>query len=163
MMIIAFSFLFCVLLGRVTMGPLFFLVAFPGIVLHEMAHYVIAAALNGKPEPISLIPKKEPDGTWVLGSVHFYPSWWNAGFVALAPLYILPAIGWVLFNNLQDDSPQDIVIGGYLLACIAWGSGPSAADWKIAFSRPIGTVVLLLGLGSLVQAVGTKMLAHVNF
>jgi hypothetical protein len=162
MSVLVVAFLSCILLGRVKSGPLFFLVAFPGVVLHEIAHYVIALLLRGAPEPISLMPKKDPDGTWVLGSVTFYPSWWNAGFVALAPMYVLPAIGWGLFHSVQGDSLTDILLGGYLIACIAWGSRPSGADWKIAFSRPIGTLVLLIGLGFFVQAFGTDVLARLN-
>lgn len=162
MMILLFAVISSVLLGRVRSGPLFWFVAFPGVVLHELSHYVIAIVLRGKPEPMNLVPQKQPTGEWVFGSVIFYPSWWNAGFVALAPMYVLPAVGWALYSNLQDDALMDIVFGGYLLACIAWGSKPSSADWKIALSRPIGTIALLLSLGGLMQAVWPDILASLG-
>jgi hypothetical protein len=163
MTILLVAFLSCIFLGKVKSGPLFFLVAFPGVVLHELAHYVTALLLRGTPEPISLVPHKQADGSWVLGSVTFYPSWWNAGFVALAPLYVLPSIGYVLFHHLQAENPRDILIGGYLLACIAWGCIPSSADWKIALSRPLGTVVLLLGLAAVVNEISGGVWSQVNF
>jgi len=150
--------LVCVIwLGRVQSGPLFFLVAFPGVVLHELAHYVTAVILRGRPEPISLVPKKRPDGVWVLGSVTFVPTWWNAGFVALAPLYVLPLIGWVVYWNLHAGSVDEVLIGGYLLACIAWGFRPSRTDWGVAFDYPLGTVALLLLLAFFVQSTGRSM------
>lgn len=150
------------LLGRVKSGPFFFVIAFPGVVLHELSHYLVAIALRGAPEPISLVPKKRADGTWVLGSVTFYPSWWNAGFVALAPLYVLPLLGWGIYHALRNGSFAEMSLGGYLLACIAWGMRPSGADWSIALSRPLGSLVVLAGVGLALQQIGLEVLAVWN-
>jgi hypothetical protein len=150
------------LLGRITSGPFFFLVAFPGVVLHEVSHFVIAVVLRGAPEPINLAPRKSADGTWVLGSVTFYPSWWNAGFIALAPLYVLPLLGWGIYCALHDGSLAEMLLGGYLLACLAWGMHPSRADWSIALSRPLGTLVVLGGVGLALQQIGLELVAAWN-
>lgn len=133
-------------LGRITVGPCFFLIAFPGVLVHELSHAFTAAILGAQPEPMNLVPKKEVDGSWTLGSVVFYPRWWNAGFVALAPMYILPALAWALYSHLANGSITEILVGGYLIACLAWGAIPSRADWSIALSRPAGTIVVLLAM-----------------
>lgn len=163
MMIFTVAILCSFLFARVTSGPLYFLAVFPGVLLHELAHFLVATVLYGQPGPIRLFPKKTPEGTWVLGSVEFFPSWWNAGFVALAPLYILPAVGWVLFREFHTGDIQDVCLGGYLLACIGRGSVPSSADWNIAFRWPLGTVLVLGGLGYAISEVGAEVFSHSFF
>lgn len=151
------------LFGRVTSGPLYFLAVFPGVLLHELAHFLVATVLYGRPGPIRLFPKKTPEGGWVLGSVEFFPSWWNAGFVALAPLYILPAVGWVLFREFHAGGIQDVCLGGYLLACVVRGAVPSSADWNIAFRWPLGTIVVMGGLAYAISEAGTAVFRHSYF
>lgn len=145
MIILVVGLIFYVLLGGVRAGPLYFLVAFPGIFLHEFAHFLVALVTNGKPEGINLIPKKEANGDWTLGYVMFEPSWWNAGFVALAPLLLLPLASVVLYQSLYPASGLETLVGGYLLGCFARGAIPSRTDWKIAFRYPAGTAVIFVG------------------
>ena len=152
MIILAVALVFYFLLGGVTAGPLYFLVAFPGIFLHEFAHWLVAVVTNGKPDGIHLIPKKEANGDWTLGYVMFEPSWWNAGFVALAPLLLLPVAGVALYHQLQPPTVTGTIVGGYLLGCIARGCAPSRADWSIAFRYPIGTAIILLGMAFVGQS-----------
>lgn len=162
-MLLAVAILCTIFIGRVTSGPMYFLVTFPGVLLHELAHFIVATALNGRPGPIRLFPRKEADGTWVLGSVSFHPSWWNAGFVALAPLFVLPAFAWVLLPYFAGGELRDSVIGGYLLACLVRGAIPSPADWTIAFTWPLGTVVLLVGAGYLASEFAAQVFSQSYF
>lgn len=146
MMILLVAIAAGLILGRITVGPCFFLIAFPGVLMHELSHAFTAGLLGGHPEPMNLVPKKDANGGWTLGSVIFYPTWWNAGFVALAPMYILPAVAWALYSHLANGTLTEVLVGGYLIACLVWGSIPSRADWNIALTRPAGTVVVLLGM-----------------
>ena len=152
-----------IFLGRVTSGPLYFFATFPGVLLHELAHFLVASVLNGRPGPIRLFPRKADDGSWELGSVTFYPSCWNAGFVALAPLYVLPALGWVAYPYLAGGNFQDNLAGGYLLACLVRGTVPSSADWTIAFTWPLGTALLLIGAALLAVETVNRVLSQSFF
>jgi hypothetical protein len=163
MMLLTVAILCTFLFGRVTSGPLYFLAIFPGVLLHELAHFLVATVLYGEPGPIRLFPKKRADETWELGSVTFSPSWWNAGFVALAPLYVLPVVAWVVFREFHTGSIQDVCMGGYLLACIGRGSVPSGADWDIAFRWPLGTLVVLGGLCYAASVVASEVFSQSFF
>ena len=64
---------------------LYAVVTLPGTFLHELAHYVAAATLNGHPGNFNLVPNGN-----TLGSVTFRPNWYNAATVGLAPLLLAP-------------------------------------------------------------------------
>lgn len=159
MMILLVAIAAGLVLGRINVGPCFFIIAFPGVLVHELSHAFTAGILGGHPEPMKLVPRKEKDGSWTMGSVVFYPTWWNAGFVALAPMYILPALGWLLYTHLANGSLLEILVGGYLIACLAWGSIPSRADWQIALARPAGTAVVLLGMYAAITVLAQNRIA----
>lgn len=142
MTILLVAILISILLGRITVGPLFFLVAFPGVVLHEFAHFLVALVLGARPTAINLIPKRDGPNGWILGSVPFNACWWSSGFVALAPLFLLPLLGWALFSEADNESWLQIGLVGYAIGCISWACIPSRTDWALAFRYPFGTVVL---------------------
>lgn len=122
-----------------------FVLGFPGVVIHELAHFFVAFLLLANPESINLVPKREGD-RWILGSVRFEASWWSAGPAALAPLYILPCVIYVLACVACGTAPLWQFAAGYSCAAIAWGAMPSLEDWKIAVVHPIGTAFLAAGL-----------------
>jgi hypothetical protein len=119
-----------------------FVLGFPGVVCHELAHFIVAFILMSDPMPISLIPHREGD-RWVLGSVSFTAHWWSAGPAALAPLYLLPGLIYVLFVHAGQWPPGWQIVSGYFCATLAWGLMPSPADWQIAFFSPVGTLFWL--------------------
>lgn len=126
------------------MGPgyLFFLAAFPGTLAHELAHYFTALVMKGRPHPINMVPKKDGN-IWTLGSVVFYPTWWNGSFVALAPLLLMPvAYGMAVHANNVETTAQLWL--GYLAGCFLNSSIPSPADWDIAARFPFGLTLLAL-------------------
>lgn len=133
-------FLLATLAYRMRPGLLFFLAAFPGTLTHELSHYLAALALKGKPQSISLIPRREGD-VWVLGSVSFYPTWWNGSFIALAPAVLVPLSYWIGHLALGSESVNSAILG-YLAGCTVNSGVPSRADWGIAFRYPAGMLVL---------------------
>ena len=104
--------------------------------------------MNGQPVRFSVIPRREGRG-YVLGSVHFANlRWYNAFFIGMAPLLMLP-LAYALFLWRLGARP---VLGWpeaamvYLLANLVFGSVPSWQDVRTAARSPIGWVLLAVGL-----------------
>lgn len=49
-------------------------VLFPGVLLHELSHWLTATLLGVRTGGFSLIPRRQPDGTLQLGYVEYYKS-----------------------------------------------------------------------------------------
>ena len=128
---------------------LFSLLALPGTICHELCHWMVGRLLNGRPVRFTVIPKREGRGL-VLGSVALANlRWYNAFFIGLAPLLLLPA-AYGLFLWRLGRSP---VLGwpeagmGFLLANLLFGAIPSGQDLRIAARSPIGWLLLAGALG----------------
>jgi len=113
----------------------------PGLICHELAHFLVATVTGSDPSPISLFPKRIKGG-WELGSVRFSPGWSTAGFVALAPLYLLPPIAVLVVHEFAKAAAGEQALAGYVVATLIWGAWPSGPDWKIALRYPLGTFIL---------------------
>lgn len=122
-----------------------YLLALPGLIGHELAHFLIAWVLCAEPRPIKLYPVKDEDGGWTLGSVDFTPAWWSAGAIAIAPLYLLVPVIYLLFHLAYRWTLGWQLAAGYLAAVLTWNALPSGKDWGIAIRYPIGTIFLLGG------------------
>ena len=62
----------------------------PGVILHELAHYLVGTLLQADPTRFNLIPERRIDGRWTLGSVTFRKvNAFNAVPIAFAPLGLL--------------------------------------------------------------------------
>ena len=128
---------------------LFSLMALPGTVCHEFCHWMVGSLLNGRPVHFTVLPRREGRG-FVLGSVALANlRWYNAFFIGLAPMLLLPtAYGlflWRLSRNPVIGWPEAGII--FLLANLVFGSMPSWQDLRIAARSPIGWLLLA---GSLV-------------
>lgn len=87
--------------------------SFFGVVGHELAHYLVGFICGAKPQSISLIPEKQSDGSWVLGTVSFSNlTWWNSVPTAMAPLLLLP----LAMTGLHYAIPSALNEQAYLLA-----------------------------------------------
>lgn len=120
------------------------LLALPGTLCHEACHWVVGALLKGRPTHFTVLPRREGRG-FVLGSVGFGNlRWYNAFFIGLAPLLLLPlAYGiflWRLGGNPELGWPEAAVM--FLLANLLFGSLPSWQDLRIAARSPIGWLLL---------------------
>ena len=116
----------------------------PGTVLHETMHFLVGLVLNARPTSYDLIPRRDGNGNYVMGSVGFRNiTSYNAIPAALAPLFLLP-IGYYLniwyFNNVGINLLNYIF---YILlqTIIIENAVPSSTDFKVAFSYPLGLLI----------------------
>ena len=125
------------------------LLALPGTFCHELCHWVVGKALNGQPVHFTVIPRREGRG-YVLGSVGFVNlRWYNAFFVGMAPLLLLPAAYllflWRLGARPVIGWPEAAMV--FLLASLIFGAVPSVQDLRIAGRWPLGWFLLAGALG----------------
>ena len=123
---------------------LFSLLALPGTVCHELCHWLVGSLLNGRPVHFTVVPRREGHG-FVLGSVAFANlRWYNAFFIGLAPVLLLPvAYGLFLWrlgrNPVFGWSEAGSV---FLLANLVFGAIPSWQDLRISARSPLGWLLL---------------------
>jgi hypothetical protein len=120
---------------------IYMLFVLPGTVAHELAHWVVAVVTNGKPKLPSLSLKRTRDGV-LLGQVSFKnPQWYNAAFIALAPLLLLPLAAWLYLHATARIPLLHAYhwITLYLIIAAGFSALPSALDVRVAwkYSAPI--------------------------
>lgn len=123
---------------------LFSILALPGTLAHELLHFLAGLALMARPEGFSLLPRREGRG-YVMGSVAFGNiRWYNAFFVGLAPLALLPIAYALVLWRLQAQPvlgwPEALAI--FVIANFIYASVPSWQDLRVAARSPIGWVLL---------------------
>jgi hypothetical protein len=118
--------------------------ALPGTLLHELSHLVVAAVTGGRPVGFTILPRRAPEGGWILGSVSISRPWmFSALPSALAPL-ALNLFGYYLFVHWGKWFPPDLphTLLRYLAVYVfAYGSIPSGRDLRVAISSPLGVVL----------------------
>jgi hypothetical protein len=127
---------------------LFSLLVLPGTFCHELCHWLAGHLLNGRPVHFTVLPRREGRGL-VLGAVTLSNlRWYNAFFIGLAPLVLLPAayglLLWRLGGKPTLGWPEVAMV--FLLANLVFGSVPSWQDLRIAARSPIGWLLLAGGL-----------------
>jgi len=118
------------------------IITLPGTMLHELAHYLMAAAMNGNPGNFNLIPSGN-----ILGSVTFSPNLYNAAPVSLAPFLLAPLTALFAAFAARSHNPLRLALGSYLAACSWVACIPSPQDFSIAASVPSSWPIGLLFLG----------------
>ncbi len=100
---------------------LYALVLFPGVLLHEVSHYVVAWLMGLRPAAISLWPKAHPDGSIQLGYViyhrprHLDPL--RESIIGGAPLIVgMTALTLIGHNIFQLEQPLGLLQRGELTA-----------------------------------------------
>lgn len=133
--------------SRLGMWP-YALLALPGTLAHELAHFAVALSLNADPSFPSLRPRRSEHG-WRLGSVTFRAGWLRSVPIALAPLLLLPlALGWAA-TFLAPAHGWHYFGQAWLVACLLSASLPSSADFRIA----LPALFLIAAMGALVFCV----------
>lgn len=120
------------------------LVSLPGTVAHELCHWAVGLLLNGQPRSFTVLPQRQGRG-YVLGSVGFaHLRWFNAPFIGLAPLLLLPgAYGlfrWKLQGTATFGWPQAWL--AFLVANLLIAALPSGQDLRLAARSPLGWLLL---------------------
>ncbi len=120
---------------------------FLGVFTHELFHLLIGYIVGARPVGGTLIPRRLPDGSWILGSVRFQNiRWFNGVFTGLAPMLIpfcfVPLIPqrWSLSSITKLD-----IFNWLLMALILPSSIPSKADMRIA-TRSAFSITLIASL-----------------
>ena len=124
------------------------LLALPGTFGHEACHWLIGKLLNGQPQRFSVRPRREGRG-FVLGSVGFGNlRWYNAFFIGLAPLLLVPLAGVLLLWRLGSQPRLDWLEAtlAFLLANLLFAALPSWQDCRIAARSPLGWLLLAAAL-----------------
>ncbi len=124
------------------------LVSLPGTLAHELCHWLVGALLNGQPRSFSVLPRRQ-GRSLVLGEVGFaHLRWFNAPFVGLAPLLLLPLAYGIFRWKLQAPQSFGWPEAGmaFLVANLLVSSLPSGQDLRIAARSPLGWLLLAAGL-----------------
>ncbi|WP_133478905.1 hypothetical protein [Cognatilysobacter segetis] len=107
------------------------MLALPGTLAHELAHYGVAWVLRGDPRLPTLWPERNAQG-WRLGSVAFRAPWWRAGPIALAPLMLLPAsLAWIAWL-VADARGAWLALHAWIAGTLLSAALPSRTDLRIA-------------------------------
>ncbi len=128
---------------------LFSLLVLPGTMAHEGLHFLTGLVLRGGPVGFRLLPRREGTG-WAMGSVTFnHIRWYNAFFIGMAPLLLLPAayalVVWRLHGVPGFGWREGLAV--YVIANLVYAAVPSWQDVRIAARSPIGWLLLAAGLG----------------
>ncbi len=127
--------------------PLMFALAiWPGTIAHELLHFFAGWLAGAKPVSLSLVPRRKPEGGWVLGSVSFTRlRWWNSVPVGLAPLALLPGSVYLFMESISLPLLSATGMGIKLVAvqCLIAG-WPSPRDWSHAIIGLLMTGLITL-------------------
>lgn len=125
---------------------LYALSIWPGTVAHELLHFCAGLLMGAKPVSLSVIPRRKPEGGWVLGSVMFARlRWWNSVPVGLAPLALMPAGGWAFLESAAMPllSAQGAGLKLLTAQCLLAG-WPSPRDWSHAIVGLLMMAILVI-------------------
>jgi hypothetical protein len=162
----------------------FALIFFPGVLLHELSHFLAAKILGVQTGKFSLIPQAQPDGKLRLGYVEtvsggfvrdaligFAPLILGCLFVAYTAIYqmhMLPlwdllhnanwGMIWVMFISIPQE--PDFWLWFYLTFTISSTMMPSQSDRHAWL--PLGLLVVGLIVVSILAGAGTWMLANLT-
>jgi hypothetical protein len=136
--------------GRYAGMWIYALVALPGTLAHELAHFAVAFVLGAQPAFPSLIPVRTQRG-WQLGSVAFRVGHARALPIAMAPLMLAPLALWWAASFMHPASLPLYCLHGWIVAALLTASLPSRTDFKLALPA-LGGVVLLAVIAGIVWA-----------
>lgn len=126
------------------------LVALPGTLMHELAHFLVAALLGARPSFPALLPVRT-ERSWRLGSVSFRAGRLRSMPIALAPLLLLPLALWWAAAFVHTASWPLYGVHVWIAAALLQASLPSKTDLKLALPALL-LVALLAGAALLFWA-----------
>jgi len=163
---------------------LFSMLFFPGVLLHELSHFIVAKLLGVRTGGFSLLPQVLPDGRLILGYVEtartdivrdsligLAPLVAGGLFVAYASIFKLNLLLlWQTFQNGQADlffaalqalpKVNDFPLWFYLTFAVSSTMLPSASDRHAL--TPLAVWVFAILALALIAGAGPWMLAYVT-
>lgn len=125
----------------------------PGTILHEFMHFIVGYVLNARPCNFTVLPRRDLDGNYVMGSVGFRNiTFYNAVPAAMAPLFLLP-IGYYINEMLLPLMPAtflNYVLYVLLQTIIIENAVPSSADVRVATSSFAGLILYAILGGAMI-------------
>ncbi len=122
---------------------LYALVALPGTLMHELAHFVVALLLRAQPEFPSLVPTRMQGG-WRMGSVAFRAGPVRAAPIALAPLLLFPLAWWWAVAIMPRFTWPWLAAAAWIAGALLSACLPSPADLRLARPALLALAVLAL-------------------
>lgn len=128
--------------------PLFFMLALPGTICHELCHFCVGLVTGAAPGALSIVPRRTKSG-WDLGSVTLMRvRWYNAAPSALAPLALclipIAVASWRTRHGWRFE-PLDLGLA-FVLAPQFLSFWPSPSDWRLSLrSWPMLVMLVLAG------------------
>lgn len=115
----------------------FWILAWPGTIMHELMHILVGLFLLAQPNSFSIFPKYTDQGV-ELGSAGFSNlTWYNKLPIAIAPLLGIPLV-WYASTQIAISATIAGIATVWILASILSQSTPSSQDWRVGFSSPVG-------------------------
>ena len=117
---------------------IFWVLAWPGTVVHEVLHYTVGFMLGARPTEISVIPDRAESNT--IGYVNFDNlNWFNALPTAMAPLLAFPIAWWA-----TTVIPLDWSVAGcfwlWVVSAVISQAWPSTVDFAMGTKKIMGVV-----------------------
>ena len=136
-----------------------FLLLWPGTVLHELLHWVVAFLTNGRPTHAPLWPRRTDSNNWNLGAVNVTNlTWYNGLWISLAPILGIGLL-LALTPSGQHWHPSQRDLYQWLISAPVWVMcWPSRVDWGLAFKSLQGIWMPILLLLLLVITYGVLSL-----
>lgn len=137
---------------------LYALLAWPGTVLHELSHWLVALVLGGQPSSLSVVPVRSERG-WRLGAVGIRRvRGYNALPIGCAPLLLAPLAAFAFVHAVRLDAAHWAHWALlYVATAAAVSCLPSLADWKLVWSRPLGSIAwAVLGVAAGYAWIGAR-------
>jgi len=144
----------CVLAFQVIIAPrfgmwLYSLFALPGVLGHELCHWLVALVLGARPSFPSILPERNGN-TWRLGSVRSSPNMLTIIPIALAPIALMPLGIWYATVVLVSATGWWWWFHGWIASTMLVASLPSRQDWSVAMPTIIGVLLLFFVLYEIV-------------
>jgi len=112
------------------------IVTLPGTFLHEGAHYLVSALLDGRPEGFSVWPTFDANGNMdTLGHIYSHDNWYNDAAVGTAPLLLMPGTFALCALAARTLNPLKIALFSWFAACAWLSSTPSPQDLSIHYPQ----------------------------
>jgi hypothetical protein len=141
--------LFAIFIRASQKKDIFWVLAWPGTVVHETLHYVVGFFLGARPVEMSVIPKTAESST--VGYVNFASlNWFNALPTAMAPLLALPIAGWLVGQVSLEWSVAGVFWIWAVSSMIAQ-SWLSMTDFAVGTSNRVGLVFWALVIFLLIK------------